>query len=184
MANRANCHPDRARMEARVVVFYYWLVGILPLTQHPIWTRKVGPLTVFEYIGVVCLVYACSHIVARGTLPPFLARWETRLVAMLYVIALLSALTKGRGIGLDNGPLIIYTSSFCLIFITISVIDSLRRLRWTVLTLIGSYGFASLYVIREWQQGHKLYRNFRPGWIVGDSNYFSTAAIFAIVLAF
>jgi O-antigen ligase len=164
--------------------FYYWLVWILPLMQHPIWGRKVGPLTVYEYIGVVCFVYACSHIVARHILPSFLGTWETRLVVMLYVIALLSALTKGRGIGLSNGPLIIYTSSLFLIFITISIVDTLQRLRWTVLTLIGSYGLASLYVIREWQKGHNLYKNFRPGWIVGDANYFATTAIFAVVLAF
>jgi len=96
----------------------------------------------------------------------------------------LSALTKGGGIGWSNGPLIIYTSSLFLIFITLSVVDTLARLRWTVLTVVGSYGFASLYVIREWQQGHLIYRSFRPGWIVGDANYFSTTAIFAFVLAF
>jgi O-antigen ligase len=164
--------------------FYYWLVWILPLMQHPIWGGKVGPLTVYEYIGVVCFVYACCHMGARKILPPFLSTWETRLVVMLYVIAVLSALTKGRGIGLSNGPLIIYTSSLFLIFISISIVDTLQRLRWTVLTLIGSYGFASLYVIREWQHGHKFFRNFRPGWVVLDSNYFATTAIFAIVLAF
>jgi O-antigen ligase len=166
------------------MILYYWLVWVLPLIQHPIWGARIGPLTVFEYIGIACFVYACTHIVARGTLPSFFSAWETRLVVMLYVIVLLSGLIKGHGIGLDNGPLIIYTSSLFLIFISISIIDTLQRLRWTVLTLIGSYGFASLYVIREWQKGHNLYRNFRPGWVVGDSNYFSTTAIFAVVLAF
>jgi O-antigen ligase len=171
-------------MEPRAVIFYYWLVWILPLIQHPIWGQKVGPLTVFEYIGAVCFIYACSHIMARGVLPLFLSTWENRLVLFLYLIALFSAMTKGRGINLNNGSLIIYTSSFLLIFISISIVDTLPRLRWTSLALIGSYGVASLYVIREWQQGHLVYRNFRPGWIVGDSNYFATTAIFAIVLAF
>jgi putative inorganic carbon (HCO3(-)) transporter len=163
---------------------YYWLVGILPLMQHPLWGLKIGPLTVFEYVGVACFIYSGSHIAARGVVPPFLSTWETRLVLLLYLIALLSALTEGRGIGLANGPLIIYTSSFLLIFISVSVVDTVSRLRWTVLALIGSYGFASLYVIREWQQGRSIYSNFRPGWIVGDSNYFATTAIFGIVLAF
>src|SRR6267154_1526651 len=85
-----------------LVFFYYWLVWILPLIQHPIWGQKVGPLTVFEYIGVACFVYACSHIVARGMFPPILSSWETRLVFLLYTVALFSALIKGRGIGLDN----------------------------------------------------------------------------------
>ena len=166
------------------MIVYYLLVWILPLMQHPIWGQKMGSLTVFEYFGVACFIYASSHVVARGVLPQLVSTWETRLVLLLYLVVLFSALIKGRGIGLDNGSLIIYTSSFLLIFISISVVDTLSRLRWTVFALIGSYGFASLYVIREWQKGHLVYRNFRPGWIVGDSNYFATTAIFAIVLAF
>ena len=165
---------------------YYWLVWILPLIQHPIWGQKIGPLTVFEYMGVACLVYSVVHILSRHKFPPprFLGTWETCLFGLLYLIAFFSACTRGGGLALSNGPLIIYTSSLFLIFITLSVVDTLPRLRWTVLTLVGSYGFASLYVIREWQQGHLVYRNFRPGWIVGDANYFSSTAIFAIMLAF
>jgi O-antigen ligase len=166
------------------MVFYYWLIWILPLMQHPIWGQNIGPLTVFEYIGIVCFIYACSHIVARGVFPALLGTWETRLVVLLYVIVLFSALIKGRGVGLGNGPLIIYTSSLLLIFISMAVVDTLPRLRWTVLALIGSYGFGSLYVIREWQKGGGFSGIVRPGWIVGDANYFSTTAIFAIVLAF
>jgi O-antigen ligase len=167
------------------VFFYYWLVWILPLLGHPIWGYRIGPLTVIEYIGVACFIYACSHIVARGILPSFLGTWEARLVVLLYLIVLFSALTQGHGIGLGNSPFIIYTSSFLLVFITVSIVDTLSRLRWTGLALIGSYGFGSLYVIREWQQGHTLSSNFRPvGYVVGDANYFSTTAIFAFVLAF
>jgi O-antigen ligase len=167
-----------------MIFVYYWLIWILPVWQHPIWGQKIGPLTVFEYIGVVCLIYAFVHVLSRRIFPSFLSTWEVRLFLLFYLIAFFSALTKGRGIGLDNGPLIIYTSSLFLILISISIVDTLSRLRWTILTLIGSYGFASLYVLREWQKGRLVYRNFRPGWIVGDSNYFTTAAIFAAVLAF
>ena len=168
------------------MIVYYWLIGILPLWDHPIWGHRIGPFTVVEYIGVACFIYTCSHVVSRGVLPPLVSTWETRLVLLLYLIVLFSALIKGRGIGLDsNGALIIYTSSLLLIFISISIVDTLPRLRWTVLALIGSYGFGSLYVIREWQQGRNLASNFRPkGWVVGDVNYFSTTAIFAFVLAF
>jgi O-antigen ligase len=163
------------------MIFFYWLVWILPLQKHPIWGREIGPLTVFECLGVVCFVYALGHIVAGQIVPPFLGTWETRLVLLLYLIEIFSVLTKWRG---NMSALIVYTSSLCLVFITISVVDTLRRLRWTVLTLVGSYGFASLFLIREWQYGRSLYSNFRPGWIVGDSNYFSATGIFAIVLAF
>jgi O-antigen ligase len=167
-----------------MVVVYYWLIWILPLWQHPIWGQKIGPLSVFQYFGIVCFIYAFFHVLSRHIFPPSLSTWEVRLFLLLYLIALFSAFTKGRGISLDNGPLITYTSSLFLILISISIVDTLSRLRWTVLTLIGSYGFASLYVLREWQKGHLAYRNFRPGWIVGDSNYFATAAVFAIFLAF
>jgi len=167
-----------------VIIVYYFLVWILPLMQHPAWGQRIGPVTVFECIGVVCFIYAFVHILFRPIFPSFLSTWEARLVLLLYLIVFFSALTKGSGIGLSDSPLIIYTSSLCLIFITISVVDTLRRLRWTVFALIGSYGFASLYVIREWQQAHKIYSNFRPGWMVGDANYFSATAIFSIALAF
>jgi O-antigen ligase len=113
-----------------------------------------------------------------------LSTWEARLFSLLYFVVLLSASTKGFGIGLDDFPLIVYTSSFLLVFMTLSVVDTLRRLRWTALALIGSYGFGSLYVIREWQKGGGFSATIRPGWIVGDANYFSTTAIFGIVLAF
>ena len=155
--------------------------------EHPIWGQKIGPISIFEWMGVICIVYSLVHIFSRQMfpLPSFLGTWETRLFVLLYLIAVLSACTRGGGLALSDGPLIIYTSSLLLIFITLSVVDTLRRLRWTVLTLVGSYGFASLYLIREWQHGYKIYGvNFRPGWIVGDSNYFSATAIFAIVLAF
>jgi putative inorganic carbon (HCO3(-)) transporter len=166
------------------MILYYWLLWIMPLMQHPLWGRKVGPLTLFEFVGLLCLFYACLHSSVRGKFPPILITWEMRLFLLLYVIVFFSALTRGNGIGLSDSSFIIFTSSLLLILITISVVDTLRRLRWTILTLIGSYALGSLYVIREWQQAHRIYNAFRPGWIVGDANYFSTTAIFAIVLAF
>jgi O-antigen ligase len=163
---------------------YYLLVWTLPLMQHPIWGARIGPLSVYEYIGIACFIYACSHIISRGVVPFFWGTWEIRLVILLYLIALSSALTKGGGLGLGNGPLIIYTSSFLLLFISMAVVDSLSRLRRTALAVIGSYGFASLYVLREWQRGKEIFQDYRPGFIVGDSNYFATTAIFGIVLSY
>ncbi|MGH9711305.1 MAG: O-antigen ligase family protein, partial [Candidatus Acidiferrales bacterium] len=163
---------------------FYLLVWVLPLVNHPIWGRHIGPLSVYEYLGVICLLYAIFHASAIGKLPSFFSTWEARLSFVLYVIAFVSALTIGQGIGLRDSAFLIYTSSMFLVFIAISIVDSPRRLLWTLLALIGSYAFASLYLIREWQVGHRIWNNFRPGWIVGDNNLFSTAAIFAIALAF
>jgi len=166
------------------VIIFYLLVWVLPLVNHPIWGRKIGPLTVFEYLGIFSLLYAAFHIFSRHRLPPIFRTWMVRLFFLLYLIAIVSAFVAGRGIQLSNSALIIYTSSMFLFVITITVVDSLRRLRWTVLALVGSYAFASLYIMREWQVGRHIWGDFRPGWIVGDPNFFSAAAIFSISLAF
>lgn len=167
------------------MLFYYWLLLILPLSAHPFWGQKLGPFTPFEYLGAVCLGYAVNHAAfRRKRIISILAMPAMRLCLVLYLILVVSALTKGTGVGMNDQALVIYTSSLLLVIITVLVVDTMERLRWTMFTLISSYAFSSLYVIREWQHGHELYSNFRPGWIVGDSNYFATTAIFALALAF
>jgi len=166
------------------MIFFYWLIWILPLVQHPLWGRRVGPFTIFEYIGIVCLVYGVLHILSVGRVRSLFSAMHVNLFFVLYFIALVSALTNNAGINLVGSAIIIYTSSFFLFIITVSLVDTLDRLRWTALAFIGSYGFASLYVIREWQVGRLIWANFRPGWIVGDANFFSTAAVIPVALAF
>jgi O-antigen ligase len=64
-----------------------------------------------------------------------------------------------------------------------AVVDTVKRLRWTLLVSIGSMGWASLYVIREWQKARGWETGMRPGWVVGDSNYFGISAVLVIPLA-
>jgi hypothetical protein len=92
------------------MIFYYWLLWILPLQQHPIWGQKIGPLTVFEYLGIACFIYAFVHVLSRRIVPSLLGTWEVRLVLFLYLIEFFSVLTKGHGIGLSESGLIVYTS--------------------------------------------------------------------------
>ncbi len=49
---------------------------------------------------------------------------------------------------------------------------------------MGAVAFASLYMIREWQQYHNVYEGFRPGWVVGDPNYFTISALLTSPFAF
>lgn len=168
------------------MIAYYWLLWVLPLIDHPIWGANVGPITVFQLIGIISLFYACIYSVTRHKVPRVAAGWDTRLFFMLYVLVALSGVTKGAGSIANNGsisPLISYTSALLLMLISLVLIDSASRLQMTIYVLMGSYAFASLYVIREWQKGMALYGTVRPGWIVGDSNYFATTAIYAIILA-
>jgi len=166
------------------MIFYYLLIWILPRTNDPLWGHKIGPLTGFECLGILTLAYAGFHLTISKRRHPFLLTWQARTLIVLYLVALVSALTKGKGIGLSNSALIIYTSATLLFFITLALVDSLARLRWTLFVIVGSYAFTSLYLIREWRVGRHIWVNFRPGWIAGDANYFSAAAMCSILLSF
>ncbi len=162
------------------MIFYFWLIWVLPLTQHPIWGGRVGPLTVFEYLGLASLSYATFHILRNKQAPAFLEMPQVCALFPIYFLATLSALASGGRISPGNSSFVAYTSSFLLFLITLAVIDSMPRFRRVVLVTIGSYAFVSLYVLREWQTEHTRWSSFRPGWIAGDSNYFSCAALIAI----
>jgi len=149
--------------------------------NHPLWGRQIGPFSVFEYIGIGALLYAIFHVISKGEVPPILGTWQVRLVLILYLVALGSSLAGGR---FPNPSLTIYTASMLLFPLAIMLVDTLERLRWAILSVVGGYAWASLYVIREWRRGSAQWSGYRPGFIVGDSNYFATAAIVAIILGF
>jgi O-antigen ligase len=165
------------------MIFFYLLVWVLPLVNHPIWGAKIGSITVFEYLGMVCMLFVVFRIYTSGRFPHLLGSWTTRFVFLLYIAAVASTLaTSSIGISLTNSTFVEYTSTIFLFIITVALVDTVERFRWTVLCLVGSYAWASLYLIREWQVGIDLGSDGRPGWIVGDSNFFSTSAIYAIAL--
>jgi len=69
-----------------------------------------------------------------------------------------------------------------MFIITLSVVDSVRRLRWVLLTTVGSLGFGSLYVLREWQK-YRHYGFLRaPAWDFGDSNGFAVSVLISLPL--
>jgi O-antigen ligase len=104
---------------------------------------------------------------------------------LLVALAFYSFLTNERAeISLGN-PIATYSSALLLFFVTLNVIDSERRLYWSMMVAIGGVAFASLYLIREWRSGLALYGGgFRPGWVLGDSNYFTIAALAILPIAF
>lgn len=166
------------------MIFYYLLIWILPRVNDPLWSHRIGPLTGFECLGILSLTYAGFHLTISRTRHLFFLTWQARTLIVLYSVALVSALIKGRGISLSNSALIVYTSATFLFFITLALVDSLARLKWTMFVMVGSYAFTSLYLIREWRVGRHIWANFRPGWIAGDANYFSAAAMCSILLSF
>ena len=166
------------------MIFFILLVGIMPLSDHHFWGAQVAGLTMFKWIGLACMGYAAFYLTRRRHPPAFLVTWQSRLFVILYVTALFSYLLKPLRCAGGARAFQSYTSFLLLFFITVSVVDSTRRLCQTLLTAVGAVGFASLYVIREWQVYHNLYPGFRPGAVVGDPNYFSVSAVLSVPIAF
>jgi O-antigen ligase len=166
------------------MIFFYLLVSIMPLVNHPLWSRFVGGLTLTKFVGLACLVYALAHCVARRSVPNVLGSWITRLFLLFYLLAVVSYFTKGDQSDWKLSSLFSYTSFLFLLFVTAAVVDTLPRLRWTLLVAIGSLAFASLYVIREWQMYHNVFPGFRPGYITGDPNYFTLSAVLCLPVAY
>ncbi len=163
------------------MILFYFLIFVLPLSQHHIWAQFVGDLTGIKYIGIVCVPYAIFHLAQRKTLPRFFVSWQARFFMVLYVFVSLSCLAFGQL--RVNGHWISYTSFLAFFFITISIVDTRSRLRWVVLSGIGSIGLASAYVLRDWQLYHNLYAGYRPGYVVGDPNYFTVNALLFMPVA-
>src|SRR5712691_6951625 len=124
----------------------------MPLSQHHLWGRRVGELTIFKYVGAACVLYAVLRLATAGTFPAYFRTWQARLLVVLYVIATASYFTKRLPGAFELSPLLSYISFLLLFFVTLTVVDSLGRLRWVLLVAVGSVAFASIYVIREWEK--------------------------------
>lgn len=166
------------------MLVFYLLVSIMPLERHPIWSRVIGGFTLTKYVGIASTLYALFYLTARNGPWEALRGSVAKLFVVFYAIAAISHLTKGPPGEAEFNPFVSYTSFFLLFFVTVTLVDSLQRLRWTLLVAIGSVGLASVYVIREWQKYHNVYPGFRPGWVVGDANYFALSAVLCAPLAF
>jgi len=165
------------------VIFFYLLLSIMPLIKHPVWEYVLqGGLTVVKVIGAACVLYALVYLLVRPATPVFFRTKQARLFVILWAVAAVSYFTKGTSRGWDVSPFVSYTSFLALFFVTVVVISSLSRLRRSALVAIGSLAFASLYVLREWQKHPGTGEGFRPGWVVGDANYFTVSAILALAL--
>lgn len=156
----------------------------MAFTNHPLWDRRIGGLTMFYYIGAACAIYAMFHLSSRRAVPSFFQTWQSRLLVLLYLIAAVSYFTQPLERNWSASPFLTYTSLVLLVSVAIIVIDTSTRLRRVLMAVVGSVGFSALYVLREWQKDHGSSPGFRPGWITGDSNTFAIGAMLCLPLAF
>jgi O-Antigen ligase len=160
----------------------------MPFLRHQFWNAEFGPsLTMTKLAGAVCLIYALIYLGRRHGIPRYFAAPQAGLMVAFFGVAVFSWVSTGwKSTTIDMiNPIYMYFSTLIFFFITMTVIDSVKRLYWSCMMAIGSIAFASLYMLREWQKGIAAYgEGYRPGWVVGDANYFTVAALAVIPIAF
>ncbi|HWR37613.1 MAG TPA: O-antigen ligase family protein [Clostridia bacterium] len=162
------------------MLLFYLLILLMAVVRHPWLSPLLGEDTMFKYLGAVCAVYAGIYVFRRRTVPPIFRTWQMRIFLVLYACALDSYFT----LGLTHYPALSYSSMAVLLLVTMTIVDTESRLRGTLIAVVASLAFASLYVIREWQVYHTMYEGMRAAGITGDSNYFSASALVSIAVAY
>jgi O-antigen ligase len=162
------------------MIVFYFLITQMPLDQDPTWGKFVGAATLIKYVGLLCVYYAILHIADRRSRPPYLSTIQARLFVVFLLLTFASYWSMGPEFSLRSSPFISFLSMAFLFFVVLSIVDTLPRLRWTLLAAVASMGWASLIVGREWMRDPM----WRPGSIAGDANYFALDACFILPLAF
>jgi O-antigen ligase len=163
------------------MIFFYILVLLSPMPNHPLFDISVVGLSLVKWLGVVCCGYAIVRLKQRKKQFAFLGALEFRSVLVLLILATFSYFTLSRTEGLSFSPMAMYVNFLLLFFTTIAVVNTLEKLRYALLASIAGAAIASLYVIREYQASGGT--NMRPGSIAGDSNYFATCTLLVIPIA-
>jgi probable O-glycosylation ligase (exosortase A-associated) len=167
------------------MILYYIFVLSLAFVDHPWFGLGFGGITVEKIVGAAALLYAIVHLVLRADRPAFLDTWPARAFLVFFLVQWGSYLAFGAKARADQAFVFHPFNFLLLMFMTISVVDSMRRLRWALLAAVGSVAWASLYMLREWQGGIRAYGyGYRPGYVVGDPNYFASSALLCLPLAF
>jgi O-antigen ligase len=166
------------------VIIFYLLLLILPLTTHPLWTGAIAGVTPIKALGLIIAMYAAGYFFMRKEYPQPLSTWQGRLFLLLNAIGAISLVVRVSNPAVVANMMQIYISIDLLFFATVVLIDSQRRLRYVLLSMIASMSWASFYVLREWQVYHNVYPGLRPGGVSGDCNYFASSALITLPMAY
>lgn len=166
------------------MILYYFLILLLPLTTHPLWTRTMAGVTPIKALGLMIAIYALIYFFRRKESPRLFGTWQARCYGLMFAMGALSLLVNVRDADVVRDMLQIYVSLGLLFFATVVLVDSVQRVRYVLLTMIASTALASLYVLREWQVYHNVYPGLRPGGVSGDCNYFAASALVTLPMAY
>jgi O-antigen ligase len=166
------------------MLFFYWMIGIMPLDQHPFWGREIiGSFTIIKALGLICLLIAFGRMASKGSSPPFLQTPQARWYLAFFVLQCSSYFVQfGR---LESGMMAYsHVFSIAALFIAaLTLVNSPARFNRTLIVAIASAGFASLYTIRQQQKYGDQY-GFRPGGLLGDANEYALIVGLWMPLAF
>jgi len=165
------------------VILFYLLVSVMPMIRHPLWSDLLGDFTLVKYLGLACLLLAVVSLPLRARPPRFFATAQGWWFFVLAAIGMSSYLLFGVALPLEISPFMSWLSFAMLYVSTLVLIDSLKRLRWTLLFAIGSVAYGSLHCIREWQKYGGMSLGYRPGYVTGDANYFTLSALLCLPIA-
>ena len=167
------------------MILFYFVILFSAVPNHPWFGYEHAGLNLIKVVGLLCLFYALFHSTLQGRFPAFFATWPSRLFALLIVLACLSYALKGsvEDPASSRTALVVYLEYFTLFLITVAVVDSSERLRYSLYAFIGAFALGSLYTLREFQNAG-FAAGYRPGFVVLDGNYFSASALLAIPLAY
>jgi O-antigen ligase len=158
---------------------YYFLIFVSPFYHHKIFDRGIGPITVVKITGALTTLYALYYVTSRRRVPHYLASRQAQLFLALVVVALISFASESSMRSYAFEPVFTYISMLALFFVTLSLVDTPSKIWWSLITSLASVSFAALYLVKEAVQ----YRD-RPGFVVGDPNYFTDATLLVIPVAY
>ena len=165
------------------MALFYFLIVTLPFLSHPLFDRRLGPLTVEKYLGAACFLYAVFHLAARGRAPRLFSSVQARAYLVFFLLGTASWLRLGEP-ATATTMLVIYGANLLFLVTVVALVDSRERLRAALVAAVGGMGLVSLYVLRDWQVSSRVYGpRYRPGYIAGDANYFTASVLLVLPIA-
>jgi transposase len=130
------------------MILYYIFVLTLPFVAHPWFGIGFAEITVEKVVAAAAIAYAVVHLALREKKPVLIDTWPARAFLVFFLLALGSSVFAEQPIRADQLFVFHPFNSLLLFFMTVSVVDTIPRLRWTLLAAVGSVAWALLYMLR------------------------------------
>ncbi len=166
------------------MILFYLLMFTSPFYHHPFFDRGFGSLTLVKGIGLLCALYAIFYLFSQKKAPRYLGTVRARLFLVLCAWGLISYALAGSMRDWASDPALSYFSFLVLFFVTVTVVDTPKKIWWSLISALAGVAFGALYMLREFQKYHGLYQDLRPGAVVGDPNYYTLAALLILPVAY